>query len=134
MIMKPKIALLIILPCFLSLGIAAQEPLKEISTDSAAQGYVLEEIKVIGQRPLSSMEMEIIRAEELKFEIFNSLNSTDEFDITCSWRAPTGSRLKRWGCDVGYMKRARIEDARFALDEIFFGRPAWFIIDDSRAV
>jgi hypothetical protein len=54
--------------------------------------------------------MEMIRAEDLKFEIFNSLNSTDDFDITCEMYAPTGSRISRRVCDVGYMKKAREED------------------------
>ena len=51
--------------------------------DSDAQEWILEDTIVTGQRLLSSLRMEGIRAEEIKFEIFNSLNSTDEFDITC---------------------------------------------------
>jgi hypothetical protein len=60
--------------------------------------------------------MERIRAEDLKFEIFNSLNSTDDFDITCEWRAPIGSNIPRRFCDVGYMKNARTEDATYIMD------------------
>jgi tetratricopeptide (TPR) repeat protein len=80
--------------------------------DSDAQEWVLEEIIVIGDRSLLSLRMEVYQAEELKFDLFNALNSTDEFDITCEDRASTGSRIKRRVCDVGYMKEARAEDAR----------------------
>jgi tetratricopeptide (TPR) repeat protein len=80
--------------------------------DSDAQEWILEEITVIGDRSLLSLRMEVYQAEELKFDLFNALNSTDEFDITCKHGAGTGSRIKRRVCDVGYMKKARAEDAR----------------------
>ena len=63
-------------------------PPAEYTFDSDAREYILEEIIVKGGSILSSMRIEMIRAEDLKIEIFNSLNSTDDFDITCEWRAP----------------------------------------------
>jgi hypothetical protein len=111
MAVKSKIVLLIFLSLFWSSGISAQEPLIETSTDSDAQEYILEEITVIGEKSLLSLEIEAVRAEDLKFEIFNSLNSTDEFDITCKYKAPLGSRIKGRVCDVGYIKKARAKDA-----------------------
>jgi tetratricopeptide (TPR) repeat protein len=80
--------------------------------DSDAQEWLLEEIIVIGDRSLLSLKREIYKAEDLKFDLFNALNSTDEFDITCKYGVSTGSRIKRRVCDVGYMKKARAEDAR----------------------
>ena len=50
--------------------------------------------------------------KRLKFEVFNNLNSTDDFDITCEWHAPLGTNIKRWSCDVGYMKKARADGIR----------------------
>jgi hypothetical protein len=135
MAMKSKILLLIFLSWFLSPGISAKETLKGASTDSDAQEYMLDEVIVTGDSSLHSLEMEMIRAEELKYEIFNSLNSTDEFDITCKWYTSLGSRIKKWGCDVGYMKDARTEDARYMLyHEILRDKSGWLIPDIQRTV
>jgi hypothetical protein len=84
--------------------------------DADLPTYEMEEILVIGDRSLHSLRAEIYRAEDIKFEIFNSLNSTDDFDITCKWRAPTGSIIRRRFCDAGYMRKARAEDARHFMD------------------
>ena len=89
---KLKIVLLICcISCFLSLNISAEEKLKEPYTDSDTLEYTLPEIIVKGDNSMHSLEMAVINAEELKFEVFNNLNSTDDFDITCEWRAPLGS-------------------------------------------
>lgn len=108
--------MLVLLSCFLVSNISAQETSNENSNNSDAQEYMLDEVIVTGDSSLLSLRMEVYRAEEYKFEIFNSLNSTDEFDIKCKWYAPTGTRIKQWVCDVGYMKKARYEDARDLLD------------------
>jgi hypothetical protein len=91
-------------------------PPTEPTFDSDAGEYILEDIIVEDKRFLRSLRMEMIRAEDLKFEIFNSLNSTDEFDITCEKYTPTGSILPRRVCDVGFMKKARGEDVRLFTD------------------
>ncbi len=117
MAMKSKIVLLVLLSWFWSSGISAQEPIIEKSTDSGTEEYILDEITVIGQS-LHSLRMEMVKAEDVKIEIFNSLNSTDDFDIKCEYVAHTylNSRIKRRECDVGYMKKARAEDARLFMD------------------
>ena len=94
------------------------DPPTEYTFDSDAREYILEELIVKGGSILSSLRMEMIRVEDLKFEIFNSLNSTDDFDITCEMYTPTGSRVPRRVCGVGYMKKAREEDVRSFIDHI----------------
>jgi len=89
-------------------------PSTKLTFDSDAQEWILEDTIITGRRLLSSLKMEGIRAEEIKFEIFNSLNSTNEFDITCEWRAPVGTRIKYRFCDVGFFKKARGEEFRRA--------------------
>ncbi len=74
--------------------------------------YTLPEIIVEGDNSMHSLRMEVIHAQELKFEVFNNLNSTDDFDITCEWHAPLGTRIKQWSCDVNYMKKARADAVR----------------------
>jgi hypothetical protein len=83
--------------------------------DTDLPTYELEEITIIGES-LFSLEKRVEQAEDLKFEIFNSLNSTDEFDITCERRKPTGSIISIRVCDVGFMKKARAEDARLFIN------------------
>ena len=75
--------------------------------------WEMEEILVIGERSLHTLQMEVYKAEDIKFKLFNSLNSTDDFDITCEYIAPTelNSRIKRRVCDVGYMKKAHQIDS-----------------------
>ncbi len=109
MTMKSKTVLLIFLFCFICTGITAKDADKETSAESDTLEYTLPEILVRGDNSMHSLKMEVIKAEELKFEVFNNLNSTDDFDITCEWRTLTGSRLKHWKCDVEYMRKARAE-------------------------
>jgi TonB family protein len=78
--------------------------------------WEMEEILVIGERSLHSLQMEIYKAEDIKVKLFNSLNSTDDFDIKCEYVAHTGSIIKDRVCDAGYMKKARAEDARLFMD------------------
>jgi uncharacterized protein len=103
--------------------ISREEPVQNgpptgYTSDRDAREYMLDEIIVKGGSILSSLEMERISAEDLKFDIFNSLNSTDDFDITCEWRAPLGSRISRRVCEAGYIKTAREEDARLFMDNM----------------
>jgi len=37
-------------------------------------------------------------AEEVLYDVYNSLNSDDDFDIHCYKEAPTGSKIKRRFC------------------------------------
>lgn len=111
MAMKSGIALLILLYLFLSSGISAEETHKKVNINELPE-FTLPEITVTGNDSMHSLKMEVIRAEELKFDIFNSLNSTDEYDITCGWHSPVGTRIKEWSCDVGYLKNAGADDAR----------------------
>ena len=93
---KLKIVTLIFLSCFLTSSISAEESVAEPSTDSDTVEFTLPEIIVKGDNSMHALKMEVIRAEELKFEVFNNLNSTDDFDITCEWHAPMGTVIKEW--------------------------------------
>jgi len=81
--------------------------------------WEMEEVLVIGERSLKSLKMEIYKAEDMKVKLFNSLNSTDEFDIKCEYTAPTGSLIRGRRCDIAYMIKARELDAH---DYLMSGR------------
>lgn len=108
--MKSKILPLVFLSLFLSSGVYSNETLTEKYIDSDAQEYMLDEVIVTGDSALLSLKKEVFRAEDFKFEIFNSLNSTDDFDITCKDKPRSGPGMKRRVCDVGYMKKERWKD------------------------
>ena len=75
MTVKLKIAFLIFFTCFLCSVISAEETVKEASTNSNELEYTLPEIIVKGNNSMHSLRMEVINAQELKFEVFNNLNS-----------------------------------------------------------
>ena len=116
MFMKYKIGLIFLVFYFLSSGIFAKETVNETSTDIDKLEYTLPEVIVKGDNSMHALKMGVIRAEELKFEVFNNLNSTDDFDITCDWSAPTGTLIKYWRCDVEYMRKAREEAITKAME------------------
>jgi hypothetical protein len=63
----------------------------------------IEEIVVYGNKSLIQLRLELYKAENVVFEVFNSLNSDDEFDIHCYKEAPTGSHIKKRVCRTNYV-------------------------------
>jgi hypothetical protein len=57
-----------------------------------------EEITVIGQRSLRLLRLEVQTARERVYGLFNSLNSSDEFDIHCRNAPRTGTRIPQRVC------------------------------------
>ena len=76
-----------------------QEP--EAASDS------VEEVIVYGKKSLTRLRAELHLAEENVFEMFNSLNSSDEFDIHCVDQSQAGTRIKRRVCKPNYAKDLR---------------------------
>jgi len=70
----------------------------ECQSESAEDEEVIEEIVVRGHKPLVHLQREMYVAEEALYDVFNSLNSNDDFDIHCYKEAPTGSTIKRRVC------------------------------------
>ena len=69
----------------------------------------IEEIRVYGHKSLLSLRLEVYEAEDAYFDLFNSLNSNDDYDIHCYREAQTGSRLKRRVCKTNYLVRLEAE-------------------------
>ena len=72
----------------------------------------IEEIIVYGNRSLNQLRLELYRAEDIAFDLFNSLNSDDEYDIHCYKEAPTGSHIKRRVCKANYEKELTADATR----------------------
>ena len=58
----------------------------------------IEEIVVHGIKPLVHLKREMYVAEEALYDIYNSLNSDDDYDIHCYKEAPTGSKITQRVC------------------------------------
>jgi len=63
----------------------------------------MEEVIVLGSRSLVDLKREKYRAEEALYNIFNSFNADDDFDIHCHKEAPTGSHIKRRVCKPNFV-------------------------------
>jgi len=64
----------------------------------------IEEIVVYGDKSLVQLRIEMYKAEDAFFDLFNSLNSDDEFDIRCRKDARTGSHIKNRVCEANYYR------------------------------
>lgn len=63
----------------------------------------MEEVTVYGQKSMLSLERAMIEAEDRTFELFNSLNTDNQYDIVCYKKAPLGSHIKRRYCYPNYV-------------------------------
>ena len=63
----------------------------------------IEEIVVFGTKSLGQFRDQMHRAEVKVFDLFNSFNDDDEFNIHCRRIAPTGTRIKKRVCKPNYV-------------------------------
>jgi hypothetical protein len=92
--------------------------------DEQVSSETIEEIVVYGEKSLTKLRLELHKAEDKVYSLFNSLNSDDEFDIHCYREAPTGSHIKRRVCRANFVVEATSEEAR----DFLLGHPgpsAW---------
>ena len=64
----------------------------------------IEQIIVQGERTTFALRMEIQSAETEVYNLFNELNSNDEFDVTCEDVVYTGSRIPRRTCMAAFLR------------------------------
>jgi len=86
------------------------------SAASPADRALVEEVIVIGQRPIASIRKEIFNTEDLIYDTFNELNDDDAFDIICTQEAPIGSQLRRRVCRSRFMITAETDAVVDTLD------------------
>jgi hypothetical protein len=72
----------------------------------------IEEVEVIGERTLLNLQIEIRNQEVEMYNIFNDLNSTDDFDVNCRNVTHTGTLIPTWECDAGFMTRMRFQNTQ----------------------
>lgn len=88
----------------------------EEESDSTEDDEVIDEITVISARDLLALRVEIDRAEDEIYQIFNELNEDDDYDMICKNEKPVGTRISRRVCRARLFREAMAEDARRAMD------------------
>lgn len=79
-----------------------------------------EEVTVIGKRSLRDLRLEVQAARERVYDLFNSLNIDDEFDIHCKDAPRTGTRIPQRICRPQYTDNATHFAGREFLLALFF--------------
>jgi len=68
------------------------------STPTEESSETIDEIVVRGHKTLISLKYEMNDAEELLYDVYNLLNSNDDYDIHCYKEARTGSKIMQRVC------------------------------------
>lgn len=84
------------------------------------QGEPIDEIEVVGHRPLRDLRLEVQAARERVYDLFNSLNSDDQFDIHCRSVPKTGTRIPQRECRPQYADSATSRAAEEFLHTLFY--------------
>ena len=93
-IVTTGILLLLVLPMS---GVCQSEP-----TQAEEPPAMMEEVIVQGNKPLLALQLEMYRAEEALYDLFNSINTNDDFDVHCYKEAPIGSHIKQRVCKSNF--------------------------------
>ena len=81
----------------------------DVPAPSAEDRALVEEVIVIGLRPMASIRDEIASTEDLIYDTFNDLNDDDAFDIICTKEAPIGSQISRRVCRSRFLVESETE-------------------------
>ncbi len=64
--------------------------------------------QAVAQAPvdLIALRAETRQLEQHMYEVFNALNSTNDFDVACGEKKVTGSTIPEWTCEAAFMRDA----------------------------
>ena len=80
-------------------------------TAGAPQQEAADEVIVRGRR-LADIRLEVDAARERAYDIFNEINSNDEFDVYCREEGRTGTRATRRVCRARFESRISADAAK----------------------
>ena len=106
---------------WLSPPILSQQQESSSESESQPDGSVIEEIIVQGERTFFALRMEIESTETEVYNLFNELNSNDEFDVTCKKVRYTRSRIPRRTCMAAYLRKEEAYHVRNYVQSIQIG-------------
>lgn len=70
-----------------------------------------EEVVITSQQELYTLRSRMWEAEQAAYALFNQFNDDKRFEIQCTLRAPTGSRIRRQDCTTTFERQANAEHA-----------------------
>ncbi|MCW8926594.1 MAG: hypothetical protein OQJ84_10070, partial [Xanthomonadales bacterium] len=82
--------LLLVLPIA---GMGQGEPAREDKPQA-----LMEEVLVLGSKPLGALKYDFYRAEDELYDLFNSFNTNDDFEVRCYMEASVGTHIKERVC------------------------------------
>ena len=95
----------IMLLCFLGIPGEARAAMEDVLQS------LPEEVVITSQQPLYELRSRMWEAEQEAYSLFNQFNDDKRFEIQCTRRAPTGSRISRQDCDTAFERQANAEHA-----------------------
>ena len=95
-------AVSVLLLALAPIGMCQTEPVEEANQPPSE---ITEEIIVYGDKSMSVLRYEMNHAADVTFDLFNSLNSDDEYDIHCYKEASIGSHIMRRVCRPNFEKQ-----------------------------
>tara|TARA_B100000686_G_scaffold16775_1_gene15637 strand:- start:988 stop:1548 length:561 start_codon:yes stop_codon:yes gene_type:complete len=98
-----------------------QETETDSEPDIQAEDRIIEEITVQGERTIFSLRAQIETAETQVYNLFNELNSNDEFDVTCEKTVYIGSRIPRRVCMAAYLREEEAYQTQNFVNSIGLG-------------
>jgi hypothetical protein len=78
-------------------------------TESDGQ-ETIEEIIVYGEKSLSQLRRDLHLASEAFFDVYNALNSDDDFDILCDYETKLGERRRNHVCRPRFALKAEARE------------------------
>jgi len=109
-------------------GQGTKETIDQLATDSTEQdsSEAIDEITVVGQKPLHALRREVYRAEEDFFEVFSAINEDDDYDVRCYYEIPSFTHIRRHVCRANFVIDATSAESRAFFSENIgnFSRPA----------
>lgn len=105
---------------FLMLAVRADSPeLSDLVPEAPAESEssVIDEITVVEQRNVIQLRVELKKADDRLFSLYNDLNENDSLDIICKNEARTGSQIKHRVCKSAYDREIESEAGSEMLDD-----------------
>jgi hypothetical protein len=114
-------------------GQGTAETINQLASETTEQdsSEAIDEITVVGQKPLHALRREVYRAEEDFFEVFSAINEDDDYDVRCYYEVPSFTHIRRHVCRAKFVIDATSAESRAFMSEQVgnFSRPATFEIE-----
>jgi hypothetical protein len=115
---------LVFTSCILAMGLSgrafAQADSASVAPNAATATEGPEEVTVRGRRTLPQYRLELERARNEMFRIFNETNKGTDTDVRCGVEQPTGTRVRHTVCRTAAEIEASTSAARDLLNSLLF--------------